>query len=183
MPAGLDRTDRSLLIGAGIAVVVLAIATSLLTPSRRGGRTGFPSTYSTTWDGAKAAYLLLGELGYNVHRWDKSPSELATDAHNQVLILANPSQSPSSEETAALQRFLDSGGRIVVTGDDFLDFLPGGERFTEMDDAEGETQFPALLPSPLTSGAPEISMAPPINWRPSRIDQIAAYGILRLQRL
>lgn len=88
MPAGLDRTDRSLLIGAGIVVVVLAIATSLLTPSRRGGRTGFPSSYSTTWDGAKATYLLLGELGYDIHRWDKSPSELANDAHNQVLILA-----------------------------------------------------------------------------------------------
>ena len=175
MPAGLDRTDRSLLIGTGVLVLILAIATSLLTPSRRGGRTGFPSSYSTSWDGAKAAYLLLGELGYDVERWDKSPTELEGQPKDQVLILASPLLPPSSEETAALHRFLERGGRILVTGDDFVDFLPGGQKFIEMDDAEGETRFPALLPSPLTSSAPEINMAPPIDWHP-KLDQIAVYG-------
>jgi Domain of unknown function (DUF4350) len=176
MPAGLDRTDRTLLIGAGVLVVILAIATSLLSPSQRGGRTGYPSTYSTSWDGAKAAYLLLGELGYELQRWDQSPSELKDDPEKQVLILANPLQAASSEETAAVRRFLEGGGRIVATGDDVADFLPGGEKFTEMDAAEGETKFPALLPSPLTSGAPEISMPAPYQWHPANVDQIAVYG-------
>jgi Domain of unknown function (DUF4350) len=176
MPANLDRTDRSILIGAGILVIFLAIATSLLSPSRRGGRTGFPSSYSTSWDGAKAAYLLLGELDFNIKRWDKSPTELQDNPENQVLILANPLQPPTSEEAVALRSFLTRGGRIVATGEDVADFLPRAEKFSETDDAEGETQFPALLPSPLTSGAPEISMATPFEWQPSKVDQITVYG-------
>jgi Domain of unknown function (DUF4350) len=176
MPASLDRTDRSILIGAGILVLILAVATSVLTPSRRGGRTGFPSSYSASWDGAKAAYILLGELGYDVRRWDKSPAELGDDPQNQVLILTNPLEPATSEETAAFRRFLERGGRILATGDDVSEFLPGGQKFTETDDAEGETKFPALLPSPLTSGAPEISMATPSDWHPAKTDQLAVYG-------
>jgi Domain of unknown function (DUF4350) len=176
MSASLDRTDRSILIGAGIFVVILAIATSLLTPSRHGGRTGYPSSYSTSWDGAKAAYLLLEELGYDINRWDSSPTELDAQSDNEVLVLANPLQPATEEETTALRSFLERGGRVVATGDDISKFLPGGGKFLETDAAEGEVQFPALLPSPLTSGAPEISMPAPINWQPARIDEIAVYG-------
>jgi uncharacterized protein DUF4350 len=176
MPSSLDRTDRSILIGTGILVLVLAFATALLTPARRGGRTGFPSSYSTSWDGAKAAYLLLGELGYDVRRWDKAPADLEGDPKNQVLILANPLQPPTAEDVAALHRFLQGGGRIVATGDDVAEFLPGAAKFEETDAAEGETRFPALLPSPLTAGAPVISMAKPNDWHPVKIDQIAVYG-------
>ena len=176
MPARLDRTDRSILIGAAVLVVILAIATSLLTPSRRGGRTGFPSSYSTTWDGAKAAYSLLHDLGYDIRRWAQSPTELAGDPAQQVLILANPLQPPTSEEVTALRRFLERGGRVVATGAVVSEFLPGGQFFVETDGIEGESNFPALLPSPLTSGAAEISMAAPINWHPATVDQVAIYG-------
>jgi Domain of unknown function (DUF4350) len=176
MPASLDRTDRSLLIGAGILVVVLAVATSLLTPSRKGGRTGYPSSYSTLWDGAKAAYLLLGELGYDVKRWDSSPTELDAKSENEVLILASPLQPASSEEITALRSFLERGGRIVATGDEITEYLPGAQKFTETDATIGDSQFPALLPSPLASGAPEISMPAPIGWHPARVDQIEVYG-------
>jgi hypothetical protein len=176
MPASLDRTDRSILIGAGVLVLILAIATSLLSRSASSGRTGFPSSYSTSWDGAKAAYLLLEELGYDIRRWDSSPTELKADSENQVLILASPMQPPTEEETSALRRFLEGGGRIVATGDDIADFLPGGQKFVDMDDPTAEVNFPALLPSPLTAGAPEISMPAPIGWRPARVDQIAVYG-------
>jgi len=176
MPASLDRTDRFILVAAVSLVLILAVATSLLSPARRGGRTGYPSSYSTAWDGAKAAYLLLGELGYDVQRWDQAPTELKDEPARQVLILANPMNPATTEEVVALQGFLERGGRIVVTGDGAADLLPGGQWFMESDDAEGETQFPALLPSPLTSGAPEISMATPEEWHLTRVDQIAVYG-------
>jgi hypothetical protein len=176
MPAKLDRTDRTILIGAGCLVVILAIATALLTPSRQAGRTGYPSSYSTTWDGAKAAYLVLQDLGYNVRRWDQPPTELQGEADRQVLILANPLQPASSEEVAALRRFLERGGRIVATGATVFVFLPGGQFFVETDGVEGEDKFPALLPSPLTSGGAEISMAPPVSWHPATPDQVAVYG-------
>jgi hypothetical protein len=175
MPASFDRTDRSILIGTGVLVLVLAIATALLSPKGGRGGAGFPSSDSTSWDGAKAAYLLLEELGCKITRWENSPTELAADSENQILILASPRQAPTSEETAALRRFLEGGGRIVATGDEASDFLPGGEKFTNINDPWDEVQFPALLPSPLTAGAPEISMPAPFAWRP-RIDQIAVYG-------
>jgi hypothetical protein len=175
MPRKLDRTDRSILISAIILVVALAFATAILNPERRGTRTGFPSSYSTSWDGAKAAYLLLGELGYDVQRWDRPPTELEDDP-NQVLILADPLQSPTPEDVTALRQFLERGGRIVATGERAAGFLPGKQSFAEHDAVEGETKFPALLPSPLTSAAPEISMAPPNDWHPATVDQIAVYG-------
>lgn len=176
MSAKLDRADRTILIGAAFLVLILAIATALLTPSRRAGRTGYPSSYSTTWDGAKAAYLVLQDLGYDIRRWDRPPTELEGEADRQVLILASPLQPPNSEEATALRRFVKSGGRIVATGAVAFEFLPGGQFFVESDEVEGESDFPALLPSLLTAGAAEISMAPPISWRPATPDQIAVYG-------
>ena len=176
MPARLDRTDRSILIIAGILVVALGIATSFLNANHKGGRAGFPSSYSTSWDGAKAGYVLLQELGYDVKRWDKSPTEFEGDPHNQILILASPLQSPTIEEIAALRRFLEGGGRILATGWSVAVFLPGGEPFFESDATDGETQFSALLPSPVTAGPLEISMAPPIEWEPAKLEQIPVYG-------
>ena len=176
MPARLDGTDRSILIIAGVLVIGLALATSFLNANRNGGRAGFPSSYSTSWDGAEAAYLLLKELGYDVKRWDKPPTEFEGDPQNQIFILASPLQPPTVEEIAALRGFLSRGGRVVATGGDAADFLPEGARFFESDATEGETQFPALLPSPLTSGAAKISMAAPIDWHPAMLDQIPVYG-------
>ena len=175
MPSGLDRTDRTILTGAAILLVVLAVATALLKPSGQQGRAGYPSSYSTQWDGAKAAYLLLQELGYDVERWNESPLALGEDAEDQVLVLANPLQPPTPEETAALRRFLESGGQILATGGTAATLLPDAQEFFENDAAE-EVAFTALIPSPLTAGAKKISMTPPFGWRPNRVNQIVVYG-------
>ena len=175
MPARLDRTDRSILIGTVILVVVLGIATAVLGTSRERGRAGYPSSYSTQWDGAKAAYLLLERLGYDVGRWNESPTSLGTDARDQVLVLADPIQPPTSEETAALRQFLQNGGRIVATGERAAAFLPSAEMFDESDDLE-EIAFQAQVHTPLTADAGEITMAPPFEWHPHAGNQVVAYG-------
>ncbi|HKW57947.1 MAG TPA: DUF4350 domain-containing protein [Candidatus Acidoferrum sp.] len=175
MPARLGRADRLLLIGTAMTVVALAIATALLGTSRQRGRAGYPSSYSTQWDGAKAAYLLLERLGYRVQRWNESPEALAPDARNQVFVLADPMQAPTPEETAALRRFLQHGGRILATGELAAQFLPEAELFDESDEIEEQT-FPALVTSPLTEDAAEISMAPPFLWHPHKRDQLVVYG-------
>src|SRR5215470_11316100 len=110
MPHGLDSGDRKLLIGAGVLLVILVVVSTFLTPREMSsGRAFFPSSYSAKWDGAKGAYLLLAELGYDVRRWEESPTSLDNDAHD-VLILAQPLQVPTAEEKAALQEFVRQGG-------------------------------------------------------------------------
>ncbi|HYL61749.1 MAG TPA: DUF4350 domain-containing protein [Candidatus Methylomirabilis sp.] len=175
MPAKLDRTDRFILIGTAMLVVALAIATALLDTSRQRGRAGYPSSYSTQWDGAKAAYLLLERLGYRVERWNESPTALAADATNQVFVLADPIQIPTPEETEALRRFLQRGGRILATGELAATFLPEAQIFEESDELE-EQAFPALAHTPLTEDAKEISMAPPFEWHPHARNQVIVYG-------
>jgi Domain of unknown function (DUF4350) len=176
MPVNLDRTDRALLTGSAIVLVILAVASAILAPTRQSGTSLFPSTYSASWDDAKAAYLLLDELGYPVERWNQSPTELDGDASAQVLILANPIESPTPEEVAALRRFLEQGGRIVATGGSAAMFLPSVQPFFEFPDIEKGFKFPALLPSPITLGAPEIVMGKPENWQPTHSDQLVVYG-------
>lgn len=175
MPAKLDRTDRFLLIGTAVVVMALAIATALLSTSRQRGRAGYPSSYSTQWDGAKAAYLLLERLGYRIERWNEPPTSLAADARNQVFVLADPIQAPTPEEAEALLRFLQRGGRILATGEFAAEFLPGAQLFEEGDELD-EHKFPALMRSSLTADAEEISMAAPLEWHPHGTDKMIVYG-------
>jgi len=175
MPSGLDRTDRAILTFAAILLVALATATAILNPSRQRGRAGYPSSYSTKWDGAKAAYLVLEELGYDVKRWDEPPTALGDDAENKVLILANPVQPPAPEEAEALRGFLMRGGQILATGEGAAMVLPEAKFFVESDELD-DARFPALVPSPITAGAREISMIPPFEWRPQSLSQIVVYG-------
>jgi len=116
MPAGLDSADRKLLIGAGVLLVVLVVVSSIVSPQQQGERAEFPSSYSTDWDGAKAAFLLLQDLGYRVQRWERSPTEITGDPAETVLVLANPIEVPSDEERTAVGEFVQRGGRILATG-------------------------------------------------------------------
>ena len=64
MPEFLDPRDRRLVIGAGVAMVLLLALTYAVAPPARQQSIGFPSSYSSEWAGAKAAFLLLEESGY-----------------------------------------------------------------------------------------------------------------------
>jgi hypothetical protein len=176
MPDALDTGDRKLLIGAGVVLTILIVATTYLSPKQSAGRSAYPSSYSAEWDGAKAPYLLLQNLHYHVERWEQSPTEMAGTPSNEVLILAGPTQTPSEEEKAALVEFLQQGGRILASGPGAAKLLPNAPPPSESYLIEETTKFPALLPSPLMRGAPEISMYPPDNWQPKSPSQLVIYG-------
>jgi hypothetical protein len=177
MPHALDTGDRKLLIGAGALLVVLLIVTTFLSPKGAGaGFSSYPSSYSPEWDGAKGAYLLLQDLGYRVARWEQSPLEITGDSKAQVLILAQPLQPVSPEEKVAIAQFLQKGGRVVATGRSASQLLPQATQLTEGFPFDEIARFPALLPSPLMRGAPEISMIPPQHWYPQSTSQIVVYG-------
>ena len=152
------------------------VASALLSPVEAGrGSSPFPSSYSAKWDGAKGAFLLLKDLGYNVERWEQSPLELG-DEESEVLILASPIQPATSEEKTAVAEFLRAGGRVVATGWAASQLLPQNSHLTEGFSLGDSAKFPALIPSPIARGAPEISMVPPERWRPESASELVVYG-------
>lgn len=176
MPHTLDAGDRKLLTAAGLLVVVLVISAALLSPRRSEGMSMYPSSYSANWDGGKAAYLLLQDLGYHVSRWEQSPTELKGEASAQVLILAEPMQTPTPEEKQAIREFLAKGGRILAVGTRAALLLPQSSWFQEGFPLSDKTTFRPLLPSPLIRDAPEISMVPPDHWQSESGSQLVIYG-------
>src|SRR5215813_12949516 len=108
MPMRIDKSDRRLLIWAGALLLPVVIALAFL--SQEEEENFIPSTYSAQSRGGKAAYLLLGDLGYKVERWERSPAELPVHPEHTVLVLASPFRPPLPEEKNALQKYLSLGG-------------------------------------------------------------------------
>jgi hypothetical protein len=176
MPHALDRGDRKLLIGAGVLLAILIVASTYLSPKERSTASAYPSSYSGDWDGAKGPYLLLQNLHYHVARWEESPTEISGTPSNAVLILAGPTQTPTAEDKSAIFEFLRKGGRIVASGAGAAKILPDAPPLNESYAIEETTKFPAILPSSLMRDAPEISMFPPDDWQPKSTSQLVVYG-------
>ena len=176
MPGFLDSRDRRLLIGAGAAMVALLAVTYAVGPAPRQQSIGFPSSYSSEWAGAKAAFLLLGELGYRVERWEKSPEELPDRPGGVVLVLAEPFVSGTADERAAIRRFVAGGGRVLAIGASAASLAPDAEAASPEEWDPQSHSYSALLPSPLTLGAPEVSMAAPDTFKSSQHPWLAQYG-------
>ncbi len=176
MPHALDRGDRKLLIGAGVLLAILIVATTYLSPKERSAASAYPSSYSGDWDGAKGPYVLLQNLHYHVERWEESPTELKGTPRNEVWILAGPTQTPTPEDKSAIFEFLQKGGRIVASGAGAAKILPDAPPLNGSYAIEETIKFPAVLPSPLMRGAPEISMFPPDDWQPKSASQLVVYG-------
>src|SRR5258708_1311978 len=113
MPGGLESPDRKLLIGAGAIALLLVAGTFALAPPARDRQAGVPSSYASSSGGALAAYLLLVNLHYDVHRWEQPPAQLENRGSNAVLVLAEPSDLPTNPERHALREFVRGGGRLL----------------------------------------------------------------------
>jgi hypothetical protein len=75
--ASLDAKDRKLLLICLGVVVLLAVVTGVFARNQNRDDNPLPSSYLTGRHGARAAYDLLAESGYNVERWEQPLSELA----------------------------------------------------------------------------------------------------------
>jgi len=124
MPAPIASGDRKILLLAGAILVVLTAGLAFLGGDTEEQGVPIPSTYSAGPGGARAAYLLLQELHYKVSRWEKSPTELSGDPEGTVLILAEPFETPTKEETEALRKFVEQGGQVIFTGARIKSFFP-----------------------------------------------------------
>jgi hypothetical protein len=163
MSLSLNRGDRRIvLIAAG--VFLLIVVASFVFAKGSSSQEDVPSTYSAGSGGAKAAYLLLRESGYNVRRWEDSLTDLP-DSEGKTLVLAAPEGSPTTEERKKLTEFIENGGKVIATGVFAAFFL--SENRAEPDAFRGSTwkKLKALSPSAITRAAPEISMLPDAHWK------------------
>ena len=161
MPLKIDPHDRRLLLGA-VAVFVLLVAVAAIFGGGSGETADIPSTYSTASGGAKAAYLLLSQVGYKVERWEKPLNDLP-ESQTSTLILADPAEAITREERNQLRKFIQNGGRVIATGMFAGTFLPEND---SVPDFIGMTwkKVKAVSPSEITRAAPEIVMTPQARW-------------------
>ena len=112
------------IVGGGLALILMV---AFLVP-KTGNDDLRPRADNSGSAGVKAAYLLLPKLGYKVQVWDAPEDQLdKVDAARTTLIMADTYIDPKQLKatTAAVQRFLERGGRVLDTGGGTL--LPGGE--------------------------------------------------------
>jgi hypothetical protein len=151
--ASLDAKDRRLLLICLAAVVLLAVGTAFFARNQNRDGNTVPSSYLTGRHGARAAYELLEENGYDVERWEQPLGELASHADSKtVVIVAEPFLS-SSEDFKAVDGIVSHGGRVLVTG------MAGG----------------ALAPDEAVSTPTELEMAA-CELKPQGLDRLADSG-------
>lgn len=175
MPVALDPSDRKLLLVAGAVMLVLVAAIAFMTPPDVMGGQSVPSIYSPATGGARAAYLLLRELHRNVQPWEHPPTELPEAADRAVLVLANPTETPSDPERKALMQFVQTGGRVLLTGPAIGNFFPTAS-VSEKDEPHGLTLFRAKAPSGYTRGAANIKLRTEATWENDDPPHLVLYG-------
>jgi hypothetical protein len=155
---------------AGVLVVILVGA--FLAPARE-DNDPTPSTWNSGSAGAKAAYQLLGDLGYPTERWDKPASALSDiDAPHATLILADAELADVRGEKAGIADFLNRGGRVLATGALSALMLPEthigapGHLYTALCYSTPQSLSPM-------GRAGQIAIPVPIRWKESdaRVDQ------------
>lgn len=169
----LAAPDRKLMVMAA-CVLAIILAVIGIFGSGESDEEGFPSSYNTGRRGAKAAYLLLKQSGYNINRWDESPSELPKSPSGILLIIANPRRWPEQGESDALHKFVATGGRLLLAGGSFSEFTANAH-ITRAEFRPTGTRCDAIAPTRLTRGGP-ISMDGTQAWRASDVSQVVHYA-------
>jgi hypothetical protein len=169
----IERSDRRLLIWAGVFMLVVILALTFFSQDEE--ESGVPSTYSAQRSGAKAAFLLLQQSGYKVQRWEQSPAELPADPAHTVLVLASPFRGPTRDEKDALQTFVDRGGKLLVTGRNASIYLPHAKTEDEPVPSPVAKDYQPQLLTTLTRGG-AIQMSPGAYWKGPATSSLAHYS-------
>jgi hypothetical protein len=174
MSAVIAPDDRKLLVFVAVFVALIVAALALLSTEQEDD-IYFPSSYSAKSHGAKAAYLLLRESGYNVNRWEERPSNLPKEGSGFLLILAEPFHFSDRADQQALKQFVVSGGRVLAIGFTAGMMLPDEKVVTGDPDNFGWKQYQPQIPSRFTRGG-AISMERPAGWRFEDSAHLVDYG-------
>jgi hypothetical protein len=141
------------LVAAALMLLVAGVTAVIAPPDEGIGVRG--SSLSSGAAGAKAGFLLLRRLGYVVQRTFDPMVGLGANPATDVLVLMAPQQPPSDLDIAALTRFIEAGGVVLVAEQpSWLPSMVVG-RVAQPSTATNPTVVAA---SPLGLGAPAIRM-------------------------
>ncbi len=163
MPASWRTSDLTVLLVAGAGTVLLTAASFMVAPPDTLPRND-GSSYAAHPDGARAAFLLLKELGYHVDRSFEPVTAIRHAPEHTALVLANPSEAPSAQDVQALQTFVERGGLVLATGPVAAAFLPGVPQKTQRRNdaaalrASRARRQDRALPAALTDGVESVDM-------------------------
>jgi Domain of unknown function (DUF4350) len=182
MPAAWRTSDLTVLAVAGAGTVLLTAASFMVAPPDALPRND-GSSYAAHPDGARAAFLLLKELGYHVDRSFEPLTGIRHAPEHTVLVLASPSEAPSAQDVKALQVFLERGGLVLATGPDAATFLPGvpQKKNESRSDpavlrASRSRRQDRALPGALTEGVESIDMPAAVAPLPLESPYAVIYG-------
>ncbi len=181
-------------LGVALTLMIALAGTSyLLAPPQTADLRG--STYSARREGAKAAFLLLKQLGYKIERSYVPIAALRAAPRETVLVLASPGLRAAPQDLRALQTFIEHGGVVIATGGggNFLpnlgmipvvevplllrrQGLPTIDRRKPPAEESRATPYHATIPSLLTRGVPKLLLESEIAGpAPTPVDYAVMY--------
>ncbi|HUY82854.1 MAG TPA: DUF4350 domain-containing protein [Acidobacteriaceae bacterium] len=164
--------DVRLLLWVTASVLVIILVAAFLAPAR-GDYDYVPSTWNTGSAGAKAAYLLLAQLGYKTARWEQPAAQLSqVDAAHTTLVLADAYLSNVRDEEKGIADFLKRGGRVLATGAESALLLPSSS-IKQADQIFSGLCFTTPQSLSAMGRAGKVAMPVPIQWigRNAQVDQ------------
>jgi hypothetical protein len=160
--ASLDPKDRKLLVICLSTVAILAGIMAFFARNENNNDNPLPSSYLTGRHGARAAYDLLQQSGYNIQRWEEPLSGLAANADERTVVIFAEPILTAPADIKAVREIVDRGGRVLLTG------ITGGELAPDSD-LLPPTQFQSaceLTPQGLdpTAASGNVWMVPEARW-------------------
>jgi hypothetical protein len=172
-------TDKRLLWGAALCGLLIVAGIAATAPPAR-ETSPVPTIYSAGAGGARAAFLLLRNLHFNVRAWEEPPAALPAPAARAVLILPEPTEAPAAGERFALREFVKNGGRLLFCGDALPKFFPeitlSSHPPASESSANAPREFSAALPSAISHDATRILLQPKTYWGGTSQAQLGLYG-------
>jgi len=172
MPA-LSAADRRLLWSAAATAMAMVIVIGATGSNDQAA--SIPSVYSSESGGARAAWLLLRDLHYDVHIREQSPLGIDELPPGALLILAEPSEEPTAAERKSLRSFVSKGGRVLFCGAAVAQFFTRAKIQPSLP-VRAWREFPATLPGYVTRDADRITIRPDTYWTEPNTSQIPLYG-------
>jgi hypothetical protein len=175
MPARLGAQSNRRFVWAVWACALVLVAGIVVTAPPAPEYAPVPSVYASGSGGARAAYLLLRDLHFDVRVWEEPPAGLTALTSPAVLILAEPSEPPSKADVASLRKFVEAGGRVLFCGASIPKFFPKAEVSDPVEGIEWK-EFASNLPSATTRDADRVVIRPEVYWGPTDASQLPLYG-------